>query len=141
MVAVLGVKISRDVDRLARLEAKRFHVIVNEVRDESILTGDSFLLMINDKFHQYEFQAVRTDRQLAVDNGLLKQRSLEPGVSLNWDVFEQFEENDGQVRKVLITPLGEITPFEARFVGGDFEYIVFVNEENQLQQRDNQRRF
>ena len=37
---------------------------------------------------------------------------------------------------VVITPLGEITPFEVRFIGDDITYKVLVNDENQLERLD-----
>ena len=37
IVAFVVIKISRDTDRLASLEAKRFQALIYEVRDEAII--------------------------------------------------------------------------------------------------------
>jgi len=134
VVALIGVNLSRDTDRLARLEAQRFHVIVNEVRDEAIIAGGSFLLVINDRSNHYRFDSVGDTRQADANDGLLKVRNIEPGVTLDWDVFDQIEDV-GTTPRVLISPLGEITPFDARFIGDENNYHVFVNDQNQLEQR------
>ena len=132
MVALLGISMSRDSDRLARLEAKRFHIIVNEVRDEAILAGEAYLLLVDQGGDSYHFAGVRANRKTNFDDGLLKPRQLEPGVQLNWEVFSQFEDDIDTEPRVLITPLGEITPFEASFLGDDTVTTVFLNDKGQL---------
>ena len=132
MVALLGISMSRDSDRLARLEAKRFHIIVNEVRDEAILAGEAYLLLLDERGNSYHFAGVRADRKTNFDDGLLKRRQVEPGVQLSWEVFSQFEEGSDTEPRVLITPLGEITPFEAFFRGDDTVTTVFLNDKGQL---------
>ena len=132
MVAMLGVSMSRDSDRLARLEAKRFHIIVNEVRDEAILAGEAYLLLVDQRSNSYHFAGVRAKRKTNFDDGLLKRRNVEPGVQLKWQVFSQFEEDADTEPRVLITPLGEITPFEASFLGDDTVTTIFINDKGQL---------
>lgn len=135
MVAYLGISLSRDFDRLASLEAKRFHAIVDEVRDEAILTGEAYLLMVDKSSSTFSFAGARSDRQTNYDDGLLKQRTLEKGVAVDWEVFDQFDEDEDHDPKVLISPLGEITPFEVTFTGELNEYIVFINDDGQLERR------
>jgi len=134
MVALLTINLSRDLDRLARLEAERFLAIVNEVRDEAIISGESFILTVDERQSNYRFEAARQGRSNSNDDGLLRPRSLQEGLKLDWEVFEDVED-EGEDR-VLISPLGDVTPFDARFVGEEFEFHVFVNDENQLEQRD-----
>lgn len=133
MVALLTVNLSRDLDRLARLESDRFMAIVNEVRDEAIIAGESYILTIDDDNSTYKFSGTRTESAADTDD-LFKQRSLQEGLTLDWEVFEDVE-TEG-VANVVITPLGEITPFNARFVGDDSAFHVLVNDENQLERLD-----
>lgn len=137
VVAVVGVNFGSDTDRLARLEAERFRVVVDEVRDEAIITGESFYLVIDDKAYNYEFLGVRDDRNASKDEGLLSLRATQQGVALDWEVFEEFDDEDDEAKssRVLISPLGEITPFDAWFEGKEFEYHVFVNDENNLERK------
>lgn len=142
MVALLGVSISRDSDRLARLEAKRFQAIVNEVRDEAILAGESYFLKLDEDQASYRFEGVLADRVSSYDAGLLKPRMLENGVALRWEVDAQFEESESAGTdakpKVLITALGEITPFVASFIGDEVTFEVFIDDAGQLARRDRQ---
>lgn len=134
MAALLLVNLSRDLDRLARFEAERFLVVVNEIRDEAIISGESFFLLIDDGQSSYYFEAVREGRVNTNDDGLLDPRQLQQGLELDWEVFEDVDDETTQDR-VLISPLGEITPFDAHFIGEESQYHVFVNDENQLEQR------
>ncbi len=134
VIAVVGINLTPDTDRLARLEAGRFIAVVNEVRDEAILAGESYFLLIDDKNMSYQFIGTRAGRSESRDEGLLRVRSIEQGVSLDWDVFEQFDSEESE-KRVLITALGEITPFEAWFEGDENQYRVYVNEDYQLEQR------
>ena len=134
MVALLTVNLSRDLDRLARLEANRFLAIVNEVRDEAIIAGESFILTVNESNSSYHFTAAQQANTQTSGDDLFKSRFLQKGLGLDWKVFEDF--NGERSARVLITPLGEITPFDARFVGDETEFHVLVNDENQLERLD-----
>jgi len=131
MAAILVANISRDIDRIARFESERFMAVVNEVRDEAIIAGESFLLFVDVQANNYQFSAVRASRNLTQDDGLFNTRGINQELKLDWDVFEQF--NDDTEPKVLISSLGEMTPFNLRFAGEDNDYYVFVNDENQLE--------
>lgn len=148
VVAFVGVNISRDTDRLARLEAKRFHAIVNEVRDEAIISGVNYVMSVNTRGLSYGFDSLGQPLSSA-DDGLLRKRSLQAGVNIEWEVFDQLQNSDEQSveqeglgePQVLISPLGEITPFDIGFVGSDNRYHVFVNDEYVLEQRIEEKRF
>lgn len=134
MVALLTINLSRDLDRLARLEADRFLAIVDEVRDEAIIAGETYLLTVNEANSSYQFSAARQGNTQVLADDLFKPRSLQKGLEMDWKVFEDF--NGERTANVLITPLGEITPFDARFVGDETEFHVLVNDENELERRD-----
>ena len=135
VIAFVGVNISRDTDRLARLEAKRFHVIVNEVRDEAIIGGANYLLTVDVKSNTYDFSEFGDTADSLSGDILLKRRSLEPGVEMEWNVFDQISNNDTVEAQVIISPLGEITPFDIGFKGQEQSYHIFVNDENVLEQK------
>ena len=139
MIAFVAVSLSSDADRLARLEAERFMLVVNEVRDEAIISGEHFILSVNEDGGSYQFNSSRSDRSTASDNGLLRTRSIKQEVELEWDVFDDFSndnsDEDDQGPRVLISPLGEITLFEARFGGDEQDFLVVVNDENLLEQQ------
>lgn len=149
MVALLGVSMSRDLDRLAEMESKRFQAVLNEARDESILLGQSFFLSLEEKQSRYTFEPATNGEQTGFNDGLLRPRNLEKGVKLTWQVYEQFaddEEGDDESAtargpRVLISPLGEITPFVASFTGDEVTFEVYVDDEGQLARRDRKSSF
>lgn len=139
----MGLSLSRDTDRMARLEAKRFHAVVNEVRDEAILAGQNYLLSVNAKSGSYGFRSMLAvaSQPAIYEDGLLKPRNVQNGVSMKWQVFEQFEDDDDDEddagsngRVVLISSLGEITPFEASFIGDESAVTVYLDDKGQLAQ-------
>ncbi len=135
IIAFVAVSITRDVDRLARLEAERFMLVVGEVRSEAIISGEYFYLSANERSGSYQFDAVRANRSTAQDDGLLRLRQIDQEVELDWDVFEDFSEDNEQGPRVLISPLGEITSFEASFGGDEERILVLVNDEGLLEQQ------
>ena len=138
MITVIGLNLSNDTDRLARLEAERFLAVVSEVRDEAIIAGENFFLVLDEKSMSYQFEGVRAGRNSSLDDGLLRTRTAREGVELKWEVLEELEDDDDDEKRkprVLITALGEITPFDAWFAGDENEYHVFVNDNNQLEQK------
>lgn len=131
MAAILIGNLSRDTDRIARFESERFMAVVNEVRDEAIIAGENFLLFVDDRANNYQFSPLRATRNLTQDDGLFNTRGVNKEIKLDWEVFDQFDGEDDA--KVLISSLGEVTPFKVRFAGDDNDYYVFVNDENQLE--------
>lgn len=135
IIAVVSVAVvsslSGNDDRAARLQADRFMAVVNEVRDEAIIAGDNFALSVDERAGSYSFESVYAPDQ-ALDS-LLKARKVDSEVELKWDVFEVFEDDLEAKPKVLISSLGEITPFEASFSGSDLRYLIVVNDEGQLE--------
>lgn len=139
IIAVMSVAVVSSLngnsDRAARLQANRFMAVVNEVRDEAVIAGDNFFLLVDDSAGTYRFESTRSQQQAVADT-LLKSRSVDKKVTLDWEVYEVFD-NDGETEeRVLITSLGEITPFEARFKGTELSYDVIVNQEGQLERVD-----
>lgn len=135
MSVVVVSSLTGNDDRAAGLQANRFMAVVNEVRDEAIIVGDSFILIVDDKAGSYRFESTRSAEASAGDS-LLKNRIVDKKVKLDWEVFEVLESGDGLDPVVLISPLGEITPFEARFEGTELTYVVQVNQEGQLERLD-----
>ncbi len=138
IIAVVSVAVvsslSGSDDRAARLQADRFMAVVNEVRDEAIIAGDNFILSVDERAGTYGFESIYS--QTESKDSLLKDRNVDPEVELKWAVFEVFEDDPEAEPKVLISSLGEITPFEASFAGSDLKYVVLVNDDGQLERVD-----
>lgn len=145
VIAVVSVSIAttmgRSTDRSARLEAQRFMAVVNEVRDEAVVAGENYVLMVDDRAQTYHFQSTRASGGSLANDDLFKTRSVRDDVKVEWDVLEVIGNDPKAKPKVYISSLGEITPFEIRMSGDEHDYIVFLNDEGQLDTREKGSRF
>lgn len=145
MIAVVSVSVAttmgRSTDRSARLEAQRFMAVVNEVRDEAVIAGENYALMVDDKGQTYHFESLRAGGSSSSTDGLFKTRSVREDVKVEWDVLEFVSDSPDDKPKVYISSLGEITPFEMRLSGDEHDYIVFIDDEGQLTTREKSSRF
>ena len=144
IISVMSVAISLSLggtsDRTARLQANRFIAVVNEVRDEAVIAGQDYALVVEEKAQTYAFTVARQSGRTLVSDALFKTRSIDAEVKIEWQVFEVFEEDQEAKPKVLITSLGDITPFEMSFGGKKSTFTVFLNDDGQLERRDRQAR-
>ena len=133
-VAVLfGMRLNHDADRVARLEVKRFIGVLQEVRDESVLSGRPIAMRVTDDSSGYEFLVYKDERWQPPEkeNKLYKLRLIEKNVEMRFDVFQSIGGTSGSL--LQITPLGEITPFKLTFTGKQFRYEVELDEQFNLQ--------
>ena len=141
MSVVITLSLSDTSDRSARLQANRFMSVVNEVRDEAVIAGQDYALIVDEKSQVYSFRHARGSRGGDISGDVLfKDREVDPDVDVKWQVFESFTDDDDALPTVLISSLGEITPFEMSFGGKKLRYTIFLNDEGQLQRRDQQGR-
>ncbi len=147
--AMVVSTLQSNADRNAKLEAERFIAVVNEVRDEAVISGKTFIVNVNEKGGSYDFSVAGSQSvsQQVVDS-LLRVRNLHKSVSLKWEVYEQevdeddfsfdFQDPDDDESssensaKAYVTPLGELTPFKIRFGGEENAYIVALNDDGNL---------
>jgi len=145
VIAVVSVAVAttvgRSTDRSARLEAQRFMAVVNEVRDEAVIIGLSYVLLVDDGAQTYRFESTRETNGSQSNDNLFKVRSVRDDVKIEWDVLEVIDTDPKAKPKVYISSLGEITPFEMRMSGDKHDYIVFVNDEGNLETREKGSRF
>lgn len=151
MAAFLGVRIDRDDDRIARLEAKRFITVLNEVRDEALMTGRVYALQFKQFDRSYAFYSNPSDWQLVVGDRLLRERALPEGIEMEFDI-EEIENDEKQEELIsgdseepesnkiaslsdyiLISPVDELTPFSLTLSGEDYRYQISLNDEQKLE--------
>lgn len=156
MAAFIGVRINRDDDRIARLEARRFIAVLNEVRDEALMTGRVYALQFKINSRSYLFYSNPTDWKPVVDDRLLRERTLPEGIKMEFDIekIENDEEEDaeesitieeGEEKEpakvaslsdyILISPVDELTPFSLTLSGEDYRYQISLNDEQQLESK------
>lgn len=140
IISVMSVAITLSLngtsDRTARLQANRFIAVVNEVRDEAVIAGQNYALIVEEKSQVYTFEPARDNGRTLLNDVLFKPRQIDSDVKIKWQVFESFDDDNDAKPKVLISSLGEITPFEMSFGGKKLSYTVFLNDDGQLQRRD-----
>lgn len=139
--AMVVSSIQSNGDRNAKLEAQRFIAVMNEVRDEAVLSGKTFIMEMNDKGAEYGFTVLGGQDQTVPDS-LIRTRKLHKSVKLKWEVFEAFNDDESELDdddlegenqpRVYVTALGELTPFMARFGGEDEDFIVELNDDGVL---------
>ncbi len=144
--ALVVSSIQGNSDRNAKLEAQRFIAVVNEVRDEAVISGKTFTLSVDEGNVSYGFN-VHGGQPAArgASDVLLRTRRAHESVKLKWEVFEELNDDDEDLDdldeesaeielapQVFISPLGEITPFKARFGGDDDDFIVELNDDGVL---------
>lgn len=133
VTVLLGMRLNHDADRVARLEVKRFITILREIRDESVLTGKPIAMHVDEGALSYEFMLYRDESWQSPEkqDGLYKTRSVQQNVEIQFDVYEAAENTEGSL--LLVTPLGEITPFRMTFFGNKYRYDVELDEQQNLQ--------
>ena len=134
LATVITVSVRSNGDRHARLQAQRFMAVVNNVQDEAIISGGFFALTIDENARVYRFRALHNESSSA-DSDIGRARQVGNGVEINWDVLETLPNGDDEP-EVLISGLGAIGLFEARFSGEDNDYVVFVTDDGVLDIRE-----
>lgn len=146
--------IQSNVDRNAKLEAQRFIAVVNEVRDEALISGKTLILKLDEEAAVYSFEVFGArDSQSEGDSGsnesnaedlLLRSRRLHKSVEVKWDLLDEIVDEDNEFdtgegesidiveERAFITALGEITPFEVRFRGEEVDFVVALNDDGVL---------
>ena len=128
VTVLFGMRLNHDADRVARLEVKRFISILQEIRDESVLTGKPIAMRVTDARDGYEFLIHKDGEWQPPSNNdsLFKLRSIKQNVHMQFDVFEAFE---GTAASLLqVTPLGEISQFKLSFIGAKYRYEIDLDE-------------
>jgi len=125
-VTLVGLNLNRDLDQIAGLEADRFAKLLDYLRDESVLTGKSYAIEVDEQKKIYRFLE-SSDKWLPVKNDdLLRPRSFPEFLSVELDVFQKRENDSNGL--LIVQGLGEITPFRLIVSGDEYQYIVELDD-------------
>ncbi len=141
LVTIVTLGLRDNSDRDARLQAQRFIAVVDRVRDEAIISGGYFAMSVDERENQVVFEALH---EATSDQGddFLKTRGIKKGIDLRFDILDRLPTAEDELPRIVISALGEITPFELSFGGNRTEYVIFIDDEGQIQMREqNARRF
>jgi len=129
-VTLVGLNLDRDLDRVAGLEANRFAKLLEHVRDESILTGKSYAIEVNETKKSYRFLE-SPDRWVPVENDdLLRPRKIPEYLSVEIEVYQK--EGNNSTGLLVIQGLGEVTPFRLVVSGDRYLHIVSLDDSSNV---------
>lgn len=140
------VNLERDTDTLARLESERFARLIEQARDESIISGRPYAVSVNPDQNYYEFLRYRAgddkDKGEAetgddedsddgewvpvTDDQDRTFRRREVPVDLN--VIFELLAGSGKSGLMVIEGLGDITPFNFMIEGDSRVYAVRLDD-------------
>ncbi|NOZ10620.1 MAG: type II secretion system minor pseudopilin GspH [Gammaproteobacteria bacterium] len=119
------VSLNRDVDRLAQLEARRLVGLIDQLRDESVVSGKSYALEILSDERAYRFLVAAEGWQPITDDSLMRQRVIPEPLSMSYDT--PIDAGVGERELVVVQASGQITPFTIVIYGEDKAYHVTLD--------------
>ena len=129
-VTLVALSFNRDVDRVAQLEAERFAALLDLVRDESILSGQTFAIEVDEAERTYRF--LRADGKWVPVTGdsLLRPRTLPEFLNLRLDLPERSAKRAEP--RVVVQALGDVMPFVLTIIGERSDYRVTIDSGQNL---------
>lgn len=127
-VSYVLVRLERDPDAVAELEAKRFASLVAQARDESILSGRPYAVEVDSKLRAYTFLQHGEEWAPVTDDEVFRARRVPSDLDIALNVLDGPESSG----LLLIEGLGEISPFELKIGGDERVYTVSIDESQNL---------
>jgi len=128
------VNLDRDVDRIAEQEARRFALLVEQARDESILSGRPYAVQVDPDDNSYTFLKHDSTWAPVENDDIFRRRELPPDLRVSFATQNQGE--PGSRDLLVIEGLGEITPFELTVRGERRAYTVSIGESQDVRVRE-----
>lgn len=121
------VNLERDTDTLARFEAERFARLIEQARDESIISGRPYALSVDTDRNSYEFLRYGSEGEWVPvsEDDMFRRREI-PG-DLNV-IFELLGGGSGASDLLVIEGLGEIASYNFLIEGDARVYAVRPGE-------------
>ena len=127
-ITIISLNLGRDVNQLAEQEARRFAALVDQLREESILTGRRYGIEVDETQGRYQF-LVFDGRWTPVDKDeLFRPRVVPEYLTILLETEEKQKENS----LLIIDALGEIQPFVFTIIGRDFDYDVNLDNSQNI---------
>jgi general secretion pathway protein H len=129
-ITVVGLSLGRDHDRVAELEARRFAALLEHLRDESVLSGRSYAILVDEPTRSYRFLAAGSGWKPVTGDDILRDRMLPDFLKLRLDLPAGSSESDAGL--VVVEALGDITPFVLTVSGDDQDFRVTLDAAQNL---------
>ena len=114
MVALIGVRMMPDDDRVVRTEAERLALLLEQARDQAVASGEPIAFSVD--AGRYRFWALDAEDEWVPRSGdeILKERPLPDGVQLA--ALQVNRAALGEGGRLLFLPSGSNPPFTADLV-------------------------
>lgn len=123
-VTFVVLNLDRDTDGVAELEARRFASLVEQARDESVLSGRPYAVHVDPAARSYEFLQ-HGEQWSPVDNDdVFRPRHFPEDLAVSFKILDGPESGG----LLVIEGLGEITPFMLTVQGDSRRYRVSVDD-------------
>jgi len=125
-VTLVSINLDRDLDQVAHQEALRFAKLLEHVREESILTGKSYAIEIDENKKSYRFMESADGWKPVTGDDLLRKRLFPEFLLVKFDALQGASESDGG--RVVVQGLGDVTPFQLVVSGDNFLHVVKLDD-------------
>lgn len=122
------VNLDRGSDKVAELEARRFAELLEQARDESILSGRAHAVAVNAAANSYEFMRHQEEWIPIDDDDMFRRRRIPEDLNVSL----QLSGGPGGPDMLVVDGLGEITPFELSIRGESRVYTVSLDVNQNL---------
>jgi len=147
---LVTVNLQRDPDQIAEQEAKRFMALVEHVRGESVLTGRTIGIAVEANDNTYSFMRPGGTWSPIGDDDILRTRYVPEYLKVEVEIEVQAgsendededaeKENDEKDEKeksppkfIIVSSIGDITPFVFTVSGDDLSYTVSLQDGQNL---------
>lgn len=124
-VTIITLSLERDIDNVAEHEARRFAALIEYLRDESILSGRTYAVEVDELTGSYRFLTPGENWQPVERDYVLRARSVPEYLKLRFQLLEGAA--DESTSLLVVQGSGEISPFEFAVVGEDADFVVSVD--------------
>lgn len=132
-ITMINLNLSPDPGRAAQREGERVAALLRQLQEESLLRGRPLALVFDEAAQRYGFAVAESGRWRVLDNDdVFRPRRVLAPVSAALTVNgEPREEGDGErdhaPGRIVVDPLGQVTPFDMIFSAGDARVAVTVD--------------
>ncbi len=132
-IAMINLNLSPDPGRAAEREGERAAALLRQLQEESLLRGRPLALVFDEVAQRYGFEVAESGqwRALDKDDVFRPRRVLEPvsaALTVNGKSRDEAEgEADEAPGRIIVDPLGQVTPFDMTFSAGDARVAVTLD--------------
>ena len=147
-IGLVALKIERNTDDIAKLEARRFAALVSHLQDEATLTGLPMGVEISKTDNRYRFWELEEQWRLIDKVEVLRERTVPDPIDVELTLLQERKEtktengdtdtqrSEGESESagppkniVIVEPTGLVRPFIATFKGEKILFTISLDNE------------